>query len=249
MPKTKLTISTINLQSGVAAIGGVFTYPFYMWKYWLPHSTKSIYDAGKMLDREDVDIACITEISERSLRTSFNSQTEILTHSAGLPHAYFFSAQKRGKFFFYEGITLATKYPITNPNSHILHNGLTRTALKEAKVVIRGRQITVFIVHLSLIKRIREIQMKEIIEIIQKQKGPIIFAGVFNERDPEFFTELMKKTSLKHKCSLKTFPSWNPRYNFDCIFLSEDFTVLDCYIPEGKLFSDHAPLVVKAELG
>ena len=78
--------------------------------------------------------------------------------------------------------------------------------------------------------------------------GPMILAGDFNERHPEMLDILLKETPLKHRCTLKTFPSWNPKYPLDYIFLSEEFSVNDCYLPEGQEFSDHKALVVKAEL-
>jgi endonuclease/exonuclease/phosphatase family metal-dependent hydrolase len=245
----KLTIAAINLQSGVATTKGKWQYALTGWKYWLPHSDKPIKQAGKMLKEENVDIACITEISEKSLRTGFRSQTETLAESAAMDHKRFFSSQKIGKFIFHEGNALLSKYPISNPASHLLHRELNmRMALEEATVEIEGKSIAVFIAHLALTKKHRQIQIKEIIELIKERKEPIILAGDFNERNPEALDILLKETSLKHKCTLETFPSWNPRHSFDYIFFSKEFNVLDCYIQKSPAFSDHAALLVKAEI-
>ena len=123
-----------------------------------------------------------------------------------------------------------------------------RMALEEASVDIEGRSVAIFIAHLALTKKHRDIQIKEIIEVIKGRKGPMIFAGDFNERDPKNLDVLLQETPLKIKCTEKTFPSWNPKYPLDYIFLSKEFTVLDCYTPKRAAFSDHLPLVVSAEL-
>jgi endonuclease/exonuclease/phosphatase family metal-dependent hydrolase len=245
---TKIIIAAVNLQSGVATTKSNFHYIFTTWKYWLPHSHRPITEAGKMLKKENVDIACITEISEKSLRTGFRSQTETLAHSAEMKHAHFFSSQKVGKFFFHEGNALLSKYQATNFASHLLYIELMNMALEEATIEIAGRKITVFIGHLALLKKNRDIQIREIIEIINNQEGPIILVGDFNARNGAELDVIVKETRLKHRRTLKTFPSWNGEYPLDNIFLSEEFTVLDCYIPEGIAFSDHAALIVKAEL-
>ena len=245
----KINIAAINLQSGVATTKGRFHYALTGWKYWLPHSDKPIHNAGEMIKQEDVDIACITEITEKSLRSGFKSQTEILASSADLKNWNFFSSQKLGKFFFHEGNALLSKSPISNPISRPLHIELNmRMALEEATVEIQGQKISVFIAHLALTRRARQIQISEIIEILKDRTGPMILSGDFNERDPEALDILLTKTPLKRKCNLNTFPSWSPKYPLDYIFLSGEFTVLDCYVPKSPAFSDHKTLIVKTEL-
>lgn len=245
---TQITIAAINLQSGVATTKGNFQYLFTAWKYWLPHSHKPIYEAGKMIEKENIDIACITEISEKSLRTEFRSQTKLLADSAEIKYTHFFSSQKVGKFFLYEGNALLSKYPILNFASHLLHIELMRMALEEAIIKVGDKNITILIAHLALTRKHRNIQIKEIIEILKNKKGPTILVGDFNERKREKLDIITQETFLKQRCTLNTFPSWNPKYPLDNIFLSDEFTVLDYYIPKGKAFSDHAALIVKAEL-
>lgn len=245
---TKITIAAINLQSGVATTKSNFHYLSTIWKYWLPHSHESIFEAGKMIRKEDIDIACIAEISEKSLRTGFRSQIDYLAQSAKIKYAQFFSSQKFGKFFFHEGNSLLSKYKIISTVSHPLHVELMRMALEETTLEIQDKKITVFIAHLALTRKHRTIQIKEIIEILKKQKGPTILVGDFNERRFELLDIIAHESPLKIRKTLNTYPSWDPKYPLDNIFLSEDFTVLDCYTPKEKRFSDHLSLIVKVEL-
>lgn len=245
----KITIACVNLQSGVATTKGHWQYALTGWKYWLPHSDGPIRTAGEMLQEESVDIACCTEISEKSLRTGWRSQTEILAESAVMDHKHFFSSQKFAKILLYEGNALLSKYPISDTASHLLHRELNmRMSLEEASVQIQNKKIKVFIAHLALTKKHRQIQIQEIIGFLKEEKDPIVLAGDFNERNPEALDILLQETPLKYKCTLETYPSWDPKYQFDYIFLSKEFSVLDCHIQKSPAFSDHAALMVKAEI-
>ena len=244
----KLTIAAINLQSGVATTKGNWHYLLTAWKYWLPHSDEPIERAGKMLKEENVDIVCLSEISEKSLCTGFRSQTEILAKSAGMGHWHFFSQQKIGKFFRHEGNAIISRYPIKSAASHPLHKELIGVSLDEAVIEVEGKEVTIFAAHLALTKKHRQIQVKEIIEILKERKGPMILAGDFNEREPVALDVLLRETSLVQKCALLTYPSWNPKYSLDYIFLSKEFSVLDCHVSNSPAFSDHAALVVETEI-
>ena len=67
----KINIALTNVQSGVAVTKSYFQQLLIGWKYYLPHSHQSIEVAGKTLKEENINIACVTEISESSLRTGF----------------------------------------------------------------------------------------------------------------------------------------------------------------------------------
>lgn len=245
---SKITIAAINLQSGVATTRGFWQYPLTGWKYWLPHSDRHIKLCGKVLKDEEVDVACISEISEKSLCTGFRSQTETLSESADMDHRHFFSSRIPFSSWRDEGNAVLSRHPLSNIASHPLHKELIGVALDEASILVEGKAVTVLIAHLALTKKHRQIQIKEIIDLVKGRTGPIILAGDFNEPDPKAFDELLQATPLKQMLTLKTFPSWKPTRSLDYVFLSEEFKMLDCYIPKSPAFSDHATLVVKAEL-
>ena len=244
----KITISAINLQSGVATTKGGFHYALTAWKYWLPHSDKPICAAGKMLNEENVDIACVTEISDKSLCTGFKSQIEILAKSAEMDNSHFFSTKVPFAVLRDEGNAIFSRHPIASFVSHPLHKELFNCSLDETVVEVEGEKISIFVAHLALTKKYRDIQIKEIIEILKSKEGHMILAGDFNERDPKELDVLVQETKLKNKCTLPTYSSWNPKYPLDYIFFSKEFKVLDRYIPKNPPFSDHSALVVKAEI-
>jgi endonuclease/exonuclease/phosphatase family metal-dependent hydrolase len=244
----KITIAAINLQSGVKTTRGYWHFALSSWKYWLPHSDRAVKLAGNLLAQENADIACITEISEKSLCTGFQSQLEILGRSAEMQQRDFFSSKIPFAWFRDEGNAILTKHQTSARRSHPLSKELFNCSIDESTIEINGRKITAFVAHLALSKKCREIQVAEIAQILKGRTGPIILAGDFNERDPEALNTWLTETPLRHMCTLPTFPSWKPKWPLDYIFLSGEFSAIECYTPKSPAFSDHAALLVKAEL-
>ncbi|HZS42900.1 MAG TPA: endonuclease/exonuclease/phosphatase family protein [Candidatus Paceibacterota bacterium] len=248
---TKIKIATLNLQSGVATTRGLHDFFLTGWRYWLPHSDAPIRQAGEILKKEGIQIAGVTEISEPSLRGGSESQLKVLSGSSDLAETHFYSSQKYGKFFFYEGNALLTQFPIKRFDSHRIYNKLMRMALEEGAIDVGGQKMSVFICHLALQTKNRRIQIGEIIEVLKDRSEPLILMGDFNTRKDKEARDLevlLQKTPLNHCCSLPTYPSWNPKQPRDYIFLSHHFRSINCYIPKAKAFSDHLMLVVETEL-
>src|ERR1700722_3093458 len=111
----RLNIAVINAQSGVGATKSYFHYLLSIWKYGLPHSNKPLEIAGRMIRDEHIDIALLTEISEKSLRTGFQSQIDILLKYSSLAEKKFFSTQK--SLAFHEGNGILSRYPIISSES------------------------------------------------------------------------------------------------------------------------------------
>ncbi|MDE2188443.1 MAG: endonuclease/exonuclease/phosphatase family protein [Patescibacteria group bacterium] len=253
-----IKIASINLQSGVATTRGFWHYALTGWKYWLPHSNRPIKACGDFLKKENIDIACVNEISESSLMTGWRSQTETLSDATNMKHTHFFSTAVPFKKLRDEGNAILSVHPITSTASHPLHKELFNCSLDEAVISVQGKSITVLTTHLALTKKHRDIQIREIIELVKVKTGPIILSGDFNEPDPAAFDELRAVTPLKQLCTLPTFPSWKPTKSLDYIFLSEEFnqvgpmTRSDLGLGQtynsNPVFSDHVPLVVEVEL-
>lgn len=243
----KVNIATLNIQSGVAATRGWWHFIGSIWKYWIPHSNRAVMEAGNALAAEDIHIAGAVEVSEGSMRSSFDSQTRILKDSSGMDSALFTSPQRMGKFFFFEGNAILSKFTILKHTSHPIHHELFQAALEEFTLKIGTKKVSFFLAHLALTPKHRALQFEDIINIIKDRTEPVILAGDFNERIPNALDFLLERTPLRHACTQNTYPSWDPKYPLDYIFLSEHFQVLDCHTMKQK-FSDHLGLVVNAEL-
>lgn len=242
-----LTISVANLQAGVATTKGLAHYLTTWWKYWLPHSDKPLKQAGEIMKHEGVDISFLIEVSGKSFHSGYRSQPDVVANAAGLENRQFFTT-KKFTFFTHEGLSILSKYPLSNPQIHPLKKGILDWPMAECTVEIEGKKITLFLAHLALGPRVRKIQFQQIADILKNRQGPIILAGDFNEAHEDSFEMLLRETSLKYSCSEKSFPSWKPKHAFDRILFSGELKPTHQFIPEGPKLSDHLPLVVKSEL-
>ena len=242
-----VTIAFANVQSGVATTKGHWQYALTGWKYWLPHSLWPLRQAGDMLRREAVDLACLVEVSEKSWATGYHSQTEIVAERAGLPEKAFFGAP-RSSIRPWEGKAILARWPIHGARTHLFKGGILPRYLAEATVAVDGKDISIFVAHLPLGRRARQRQIGEIVSVLKDRRGPVILAGDFNERRPGELAPLVRLTPLRHDLHVANYPSWKPRYVLDRIFLSAEFSVIDCQIPKGPAFSDHAPMLIHAQV-
>lgn len=243
---TPLTIAFANLQSGVAATKGWLQYASSGWKYWLPHSEAPLRAAGAMLRDEHADIACFVEVSERSLPTAYHSQLDVVAAAAGMAEKAFFFPP-RWTIRPQEGKALLSRYPIRDQKTDRFAGGFLPRYMVEASISVGGRSVSVFIAHLPLNRPARKRQLTEIESVLKNRSDPMILAGDFNEPDPFMLQRLILGGPLAHICTQLTFPSWRPARSLDYIFLSKEFSVLECKVPGGPVFSDHLPLLVKVE--
>jgi endonuclease/exonuclease/phosphatase family metal-dependent hydrolase len=106
--------------------------------------------------------------------------------------------------------------------------------------------IVLFLVHLSIRRKIRTRQLAYLNELITNDK-PIIIAGDFNTfKGNQELSRL--KTELKlfnpNLDNCPTYPSWKPKHQLDYILCSEQLQVSSFAIPKVE-FSDHLPLIAE----
>ena len=126
------------------------------------------------------------------------------------------------------------------PRSHYLSNGVKRLIL-EADFP----EFTLYLVHLSLRRHIRKLQLEALTAMLPFEK-PLIVAGDFNTfggcRELEKFCKETKLMNVNVD-QAPTCPAWSPRYVLDHILVSPDVKVDEFMISEVK-YSDHCPLLL-----
>lgn len=147
---------------------------------------------------------------------------------------------------------LISKFPFTKVKYHILHEG-TKRVIIEANIKCPN-PITLLVAHLSLGKKARAKQIKEIIKLVNSIHNPVILMGDFNTFNGEKeIKDLLKKTHLKDKIKLDkeslpfTEPAWHPKRRLDYILVSPQIKVNKYSILKFH-FSDHLPLMIDFEL-
>jgi len=144
---------------------------------------------------------------------------------------------------------LISKFPFTKVKYHVFHEGTKRMVI-EATIKC-PKKVTLLVAHLALGGKTRAKQIKELINIVNNIKNPVILMGDFNTfHGEEEIKELLKKTHLKDKIKLDkhslplTEPAWHPKRRLDYILTSPEikvkkYSVLDFH------FSDHLPLFIE----
>lgn len=135
---------------------------------------------------------------------------------------------------------------VTADNNHETRFYYFPCGFKKLIIEITLNGITLFLVHLSVRKKIRAQQLEFLINIIPRNK-PIIVAGDFNTfTGPAELHKLMTECNLYNPNSnnLPTYPSWNPKHQLDYMLCSKTVQVSSFAIPQIE-FSDHLPIIAE----
>jgi endonuclease/exonuclease/phosphatase family metal-dependent hydrolase len=153
-----------------------------------------------------------------------------------------------------------SKYPITQyENFNVSTNPLERRGLLHAQIKIEGRSLHLVCLHLDLLERGRQQQMRSLVECVHANvphEAPLIVAGDFNDWQKRFSDSLSKKLGLR-ECGVSvtgehapTFPSTRPFLSLDRVYV-RGFTIHEHEVLSGlpwKKMSDHAAVLVEIEL-
>ena len=146
---------------------------------------------------------------------------------------------------------LVSKFPLTNVRYHVFHEGTKRMVIEAT--VNCPKPVTLLAAHLALGKKARAKQIKELINIVNRIKNPVILMGDFNTFNGEKeIKDLLKKTHLKDLISLDkksiplTEPAWHPTRRLDYI-LTSPLIKVNKYSVLKFHFSDHLPLMIDFE--
>lgn len=143
---------------------------------------------------------------------------------------------------------ILSKYKLERVRYHVFHEGTKRVVI-EATLKCPKR-VTLLAAHLALGKSTRAQQIKELINIVNSIKNPVILMGDFNTFNGEAeLQELEQKTHLKDRIALDkesipfTEPAWHPSRRLDYILTSPQIKVKKYSVLHYE-FSDHLPLMI-----
>jgi endonuclease/exonuclease/phosphatase family metal-dependent hydrolase len=228
------------------------------WEYFkIWRSFKAPKKIGENIIRElidkDPDILGLVEVDTGSIRSRHKNIVTELQENSDLKFAieklkYSLNPSK-----------LLQKIPILNSQANAIlsrypFNKITYYEFSKGrkKVVIQAeialeKPITVILVHLSLGKKTRKIQIEELTKLIQKITTPIIVMGDFNTfYGIDELTPLFEKTKISNynkKISLQTEPSFKPKKRLDYILTCKEIEILN-YTTLPLKYSDHLPLLL-----
>jgi endonuclease/exonuclease/phosphatase family metal-dependent hydrolase len=195
------------------------------------------------------DVVGLVEVDTGSYRTNFNNQVETVANHL---KSYHHSSIKYGRRSLGRALPILNKQAnaiLTKEKAPVINYHYFPRGFKKLIIEVDVQGIRFFLVHLSLQKRIRKMQLEHLAGIV-KANGPTIIAGDFNTMSgPEELKSFQSELGLTNpnKKNAPTYPSWNPKKQLDFILCSKEIKIKNFELRIVK-FSDHLPLILDFDL-
>lgn len=244
-PADRLRLLSYNFQTGVDT-QHYREYVTKSWKHLVPLRERQA-NLNRIAEHlNHYDIVGLQEVDSGSLRSGFLDQTEYLAHRGGFPHWYRQINRNLGKFAQHSNGVLSRIRP-SSFSDHKLP-GLPGRGAIVVKFETTDSPLLVAILHLSLGRRARTMQLGYMSELIEADSHLVIM-GDFNcgYKDKEM-REMIEKTGLQFpSCDQKTYPSWRPIHKLDHILVSPSLTIEASSVLDYS-GSDHLPISLEIAL-
>ena len=193
------------------------------------------------------DVCGLLEVDNGSFRTGYLNQGELIARAL---RRSVYGAVK------YAPGSISRKIPILRRQSnlflapeklrpcayHYLPRGMKRLALE---IEVDG--IRFFLLHLSLRREIRKVQLNTLAELLKPLKQPFLIGGDFNVfagtgELKSFMRELTLQSA--NAAGLPTFPAWKPEKQLDYILYSPGIVPVRFEVGSDQA-SDHLPVLLE----
>ena len=201
----------------------------------------TLFDTIDFLKQVDADIICLQEVNESARAgfqvSSFKEELKMNSH---------FGANVVDLGYNY-GLATYSKYPIKEEEHIYLSSFREQRGMLHTTVKVDYRKLNIINVHLGLENNEREIQIKELLDFINKLGDePYIVLGDFNQGNINIDNNNLKDVAKElGKSNVLTFPTGLDR--IDYILVSPNVEVLE-YDVLIKDMSDHYPIFAKIKI-
>lgn len=198
----------------------------------------------------DADIVGLIEVDTGSLRSGRVNQAEMIADALGHYSCY---GSKYGEDSVNQRLPIVRKQAnafLASPDVHGERFHYFDTGIKRLIIELELDDVAIFLVHLSLKYRHRQMQLRRLHELVENSAKPVIVAGDFNTFWGADEIYLFMKASGLHNANqdgLPSYPTRLPRMELDFILCSDEIEVTQFQVPDVP-FSDHLPLVCDFEV-
>lgn len=217
---------------------------------YLKHTNGNFEKIVEFTKATDPDIIGLVEVDSGSFRSEKSNQAEAIARELNQFHVYqskysHTSIARRIPVMSKQGNAILTNQEVISQNVHYFKEGVKRLVIE-----LELKDISIFLVHLSIKFRHRHYQLMDLYDMMKNIKKPVIVAGDFNafwgDRELQLF---MAAANLKNAniTGMPTHPSRVPHRQLDYILHNPEIKIIDFKIPDIRL-SDHAPLVCDFEI-
>jgi len=237
-----LRLLSYNIQTGVAT---------QRYRHYVTRGLRHVMPHAKVVGNlnhistlvSDFDIVALQEVDAGSLRTGFINQTEYLAHRSGFPYWYSQTNRSLGRLA-QVSIGLLSHLQPSQVTEHRLP-GPPGRGLMEVRIGHGSDALHLLIMHLSLGRRARRLQLDYVRELLQGFRHSVLMGDFNAPLDSPEMRQLIDCCALQAPNGmLHTFPSWRPSRGLDHILVSEQLRATDTRVIQQR-YSDHLPLAME----
>ena len=205
---------------------------------------------AQFIRSQDPDVVGLIEVDTGSMRSGRVNQAEMIAAELGHYSCY---ASK------YAGDSVNQRLPIirkqanaflASPRVHGERFHYFETGMKRLIIELELDDVAIFLVHLSLKYRHRQMQLRHLHQLVERSHKPVIVAGDFNTfwgADELYLFMKAAGLSNANTDGQPSYPTRSPRLELDFILCSEAIEVTGFAVPAVS-FSDHLPLICDFEV-
>ncbi len=240
-----LRLLSFNIQVGITTQ----QYRHYLtrsWQHFLPcPARQQNLDRIARLIRE-YDVVALQEVDGGSLRSNFINQIEYLADRAGFPWWYQQLNRNLGQFAQHSNGLLTRCHP-EMLEDHKLPGLIPGRGAIVAELG-DNNPLLVVIMHLSLSRRGREMQLEYVRRLIDNHEHVVLMGDMNTHADQLLKDSPLAGAGLRSaSMDFKTFPSWKPKKSLDHILISDGLKANSYEVVDFPQ-SDHLPIAVEIEL-
>jgi len=238
-----LRLASFNIQAGIGTrrMRHMLTYSF---RYVLPHR-QAIANLDRIADElQGFDWVGLQEADCGSFRSNQIQQAQYIAFRADIPYCLTQITRDIGSIASI-GLGLLSRFPCIHIEKHRLPGSRHGRGLLETVFHIGGKDLAVFVTHLSLKQSSRVRQLHHIAKCMQGHQHAILMGDLNCEPDSSEFLTFVDEAGLNTPpASPATFPSWQPQRRIDHILTRGDARIISLQTI-AFVGSDHLPVVAE----
>jgi len=236
----QISVLSYNIQAGIRT-RRYSDYVTGSWRQLLPHHQHR--DVLKQIGSlaAGFDIVGLQEADAGSLRTGFIDQTRYIVDVVGFAFQHHQSNRRVGNLA-HAGNGLMSRWQPQKLQEYNLPGTVPGRGALCAWFKLKDIDLLVMVVHLSLGRPSRQLQLAYLTEIIRDHPYCIVLGDFNAPQDNASFQTFLSDTGLQHASrNSLTFPSWQPQRGIDHLLVSTNLQVEWCEVGYAT-YSDHLPL-------
>ncbi|HXH01798.1 MAG TPA: endonuclease/exonuclease/phosphatase family protein [Candidatus Competibacteraceae bacterium] len=243
MQQLRLRLLSYNIQAGLTTS----KYSHYLtrsWQHVLPVPSRMENLDGIARVVADYDIVGLQEVDTGSLRSGFVNQIKYLAERGGFDYLYDQSNRRIGMISQHSNALLSRLRP-SRIAEHKLPGLIPGRGLLHATFGEGADALDVFVLHMSLGRRGRMLQIGYLAELIADYRHVVVMGDLNCRSDSRELALLLSSARLcEPAAGLHTFPAWRPNRQLDHILVSPSIRVHKVEVLQHT-FSDHLPIAME----